>query len=344
MRASRQANQAGDAFDGGNANGARVEAVCRILMEQSGNPDADEQYYSGVQDSSTFGFVFPTTVGNPNLEPEKADTWTAGMVIDSPFDSGLFRRFRLSVDWFDIKVDNAIGEQTVAIALQQCFDPALNPAFAGTDLDVANSQFCQNVPRNATGALGNVQRTFVNNGRFEVQGVDASLDWGIDAGPGTLNLNVLANYLIDFKSSALPTLPIVDYVGTLGTDQNGLDGGNYEYRIFTTLGYNLDAFYLGLQWQHLPAIEDSTEAQIGAETPTTGFPSYNLFNLNARYSVNDNVNLRFGVDNLFNKAPPIGNVNTAADPALGQLAGGSFNSLYYDTNGRRFYLGANFQF
>ena len=338
------ANQPGDAFDGGNENGARVEAVCRILMEQSGNPDADEQYYSGVQDSSTFGFVFPTTVGNPNLEPEQADTWTAGMVIDSPFDSGLFRRFRLSVDWFDIKVDNAIGEQTVAIALQQCFDPALNPAFAGSDLDVANSQFCQNVPRNATGALGNVQRTFVNNGRFEVQGVDASLDWGIDAGPGTLNLNVLANYLIDFKSSALPTLPIVDYVGTLGTDQNGLDGGNYEYRIFTTLGYNLDAFYLGLQWQHLPSVEDTTEAQIGAETPTTGFPSYNLFNLNARYSVNDNVNLRFGVDNLFNKAPPIGNVNTAADPALGQLAGGSFNSLYYDTNGRRFYLGANFQF
>ncbi|MGC1269020.1 MAG: hypothetical protein WA842_00310 [Croceibacterium sp.] len=54
--------------------------------------------------------------------------------------------------------------------------------------------------------------------------------------------------------------------------------------------------------------------------------------------------LRFGVDNLFNKAPPIGNVNTTANLSLGQLPGGAFNSSFYDTNGRRFYLGANIKF
>ena len=343
---SFSANQPGDAFEGGNDNGARVEAICRIQMEQSGNPDADEQYYSGVQDSATGGFAFPTTVGNPNLEPEKADTYTAGMVITSPFNSSFLNRFRLSVDYFNIAVEDAIGEQTVGIALRQCYDPALNPAFGGTDLDVANSFFCQNVPRNATGALGNVRRTYVNNGAFQLSGVDAQLDWGFDLGPGSVNLNVLANYLIDFKSTALDgILDKVDYVGTLGAQgENGLGGANYEYKVFTTLGYSLDGFYAGLQWQHLPAIEDTTEALIGASTPTTGYPSYNLFNLNTRYAVTDNVNVRFGVDNLFNKRPPLGNVNTAADPALGQLAGGSYNGLYYDTNGRRFYLGANFQF
>src|SRR5690554_936160 len=83
-----------------NANGNRVEAVCRIQMQASGNTAADDQYYAGVQSSSTFGFVFPTTIGNPNLTPEKADTWTAGFVINAPFASPAFERFRLSVDWF----------------------------------------------------------------------------------------------------------------------------------------------------------------------------------------------------------------------------------------------------
>jgi hypothetical protein len=95
-----------------NANGANVQAVCRILMEQSGNPTADEQYYAGVQSPATFGFAFPTLVGNANLEPEKADTWTAGVVLQSPIASGALSRLRLSVDWFDIRVNNAIGAQT----------------------------------------------------------------------------------------------------------------------------------------------------------------------------------------------------------------------------------------
>ena len=166
-----------------------------------------------------------------------------------------------------------------------------------------------------------------------------------DVGPGSLNLNVLANYLIQFESTSLVGLiDSVDYVGTLGTGENGLQGGNYEYRIFTTLGYNWGPAYLGVQWQHRPAIEDATEAQIGAPTPTTGFPSYNLFNLNASYAVTEDLNLRFGVDNLLNEAPPIGGVNVAADPSVGQLAGGGYNASFYDTNGRRFYLGANIRF
>jgi len=342
---SFSANQTGDQYDGGNANGARVQAVCRIMMEQSGNPTADDDYYNGVQSSSTGGFAFPTTVGNPNLKPETANTWTAGIVINSPMTSGPLSRLRLSVDWFDIHVKDAIGEQTVGVALQQCYDPALNPAWAGSDTDVANSQFCQNVPRNATGALGNVKRTYVNNGEFELQGIDAQIDWAMDAGPGTVNLNIVANYQLKFESTSLAgILPMVDYVGTLGTGENGLNTGVYEYRILTTLGYAVGPATVSLQWQHLPSIEDATEAQTGEPTPTTGYPSYNLFNLNGTFAMTDNVNLRFGVDNLFNKRPPLGNVNTAADPALGQLSGGGYNATFYDTNGRRFYFGANMKF
>ncbi len=174
--------------------------------------------------------------------------------------------------------------------------------------------------------------------------IDIALDLGVDVGPGTVNLNVLANYLIGFESAGLPTNPMVDFVGTGGTTENGLNAGSYEYRVLTTLGYTWDGFYLGMQWQHLPAIEDATEAQFGISTPTTGYPSYNLFNLNGSYAVTDAINLRFGVDNLFNKRPPLGNRNVSLDGTGPTLPGGSFNTLFYDTNGRRFYFGANLQF
>src|SRR5690606_22281293 len=155
-----------------NANGANVQAVCRVLMEQSGDPTAPTQYYSGFQNPGTFGYAFPTLVGNPNLVPETADTWTAGLVIQSPFVSGALSRLRLSVDFYDINIKDVIGAQTVASALQQCFDPLLNPLVLTDPTAAANTQFCQNVPRNQNGQQGNTFTTYVNTGRVHLQGID----------------------------------------------------------------------------------------------------------------------------------------------------------------------------
>ena len=338
-----------------NANGNAVRAVCEALMDQTGDLTAKDFFYqqdgggvfiNGAGATGTFGFAFPTTRGNPNLTPEKANTWTAGFVIDSPFASPALSRLRLSVDWFNIHVDDAIGVQSVGVAFRQCVDPQFNPLVLTDPVAAANSLFCQNVPRNTqNGGLGNVFVTYANNGRFSVQGIDAQLDWGMDVGPGTLGLNVLFNYLIDFNTAELAVDPIVNYVGTFGAGQNGLNPGPFEFRALTNLNYSIDGFMIGLSWQYLPAIEDGAEAQFGPNA-TTGAPDYHMFDLNGSYSVTDNLNIRFGVQNLFNRRPPLFNINTAnTDPAgTGQLPGGSFNSLFYDTNGRRFYLGANVQF
>lgn len=99
---------------------------------------------------------------------------------------------------------------------------------------------------------------------------------------------------------------------------------------------------LALQWQHLPSVEDSAEPL--TPNSTTGAPAYNIFNINGSFSVGENTTVRFGIDNLFNEAPPRTEVDLDADPALGQLGGGSYNSTFYDTNGRRFYLGASVRF
>jgi outer membrane receptor protein involved in Fe transport len=336
-----------------NPNGAEVEAVCRVLMDQSGDPTADDEYYdlvngvyvNGAGSTASSGFAFPTTVGNENLTPETAKTWTAGVVLSSPFTSPFLDRFRLSVDWFNIRVDDAIGVQSVGVAQRQCLQPEFNPLVLTDPVAAANSPFCQNITRNQqAGTLGNVFVTYVNNARFEVEGVDFQLDWGMDVGPGTLSVNALVNWLRKFEIAELPTDEMVDYAGTLGTNLAGVNQGAFEYRILGTANYVVGPARIGLQWQHLPSVEDSTEALF--PTPTEGAPAYNIFHLNGGYALTDNVNLRFGVENLFDKAPPYVNRNPANNqPAVdGNLPGGGYNAQFYDTIGRRFYVGANLKF
>jgi outer membrane receptor protein involved in Fe transport len=267
----------------------------------------------------------------------------------------------LSVDWYDINITDVIGLQTAAAVQRQCFDPLFNPAVTGADFTGASTgtgapngqavtasqnPFCQLVPRTAAGALGNIFLTYSNSGRVHLQGIDAQLDWGIDVGPGTLTLNSVFNYQIAFESSSLyPQIPMVDYVGTQGVTENGLNQNVFEYRAFTTLGYSWDAFRVALQWQYYPKLEDASEASIPGGTPNQApWPSYNIFHLNASYQLNEDIGLRFGVDNLFDKAPPLGGYNPNYNLATGQLRQGTFLTGVHDTSGRRFYVGGNFRF
>jgi iron complex outermembrane receptor protein len=317
-------------------NGARVEALCRALMRRSGDPTAETQFYdSGNPQPNGTAFVFPTLTGNPNLKPEVADTWTGGVVLSSPFESTFLRRLRLTVDYYNIKVSDAIGAQSVDIAQRQCFDTAFNP-----DLSISNP-FCNAINRNTVGTLGNVLTTFLNNGRFRTSGIDATLDWSFPVGPGQVNLNSSFNYLLEMKSAELSSLPLVDFAGTLGTTQNGLNGGSYEWRLFTSLGYSIGGNSLTLQWRHLPSVDVEAKA-VQPNTPFTGYSAYNMFNLLGSVAVNQDLVFRFGVENLLDKAPPLGNINTA--PTAGNLPNGAFNAQFYDVLGRRFYIGAKAKF
>jgi outer membrane receptor protein involved in Fe transport len=136
---------------------------------------------------------------------------------------------------------------------------------------------------------------------------------------------------------------MVDYTGTFGTSALGLQLGAYEWKLLTNVGYRVGPASIGLQWRHLPSVEDSGEAS--QPTPNSvGDPnSYDIFGLNGSFDVTDNFTIRGGVDNLFNRAPPLTGYNpNFQNPATSR--GGSYNSSFYDTLGRTFYIGANAKF
>ncbi len=343
---------------------ADIKATCAAVMERTGGAGTAAQYYTQRLVSAQpigGGFAWTNAEGNPNLKPEVADTWTAGIVVQSPFDAPALRRLRFTADWWSIDLHDAIGVTSAGIALQQCLDPNYNTAVTGAANGTTftpggavtvgsaaqaagNNPFCAGIRYDPLPALGaaNFDVTYVNAGQVSISGIDFQLDWAVDAGPGTFTLNALVNYYLHYKSRELASNPFVDYVGTLGTAQNSLNAGAYEFRALTTIGYRMGPAHVNLQWQYLPSVD--VEAAAVAPTTFKGYPSYSLFNLQGGYELSDKISLRGGIDNLFNKRPPIGNINTAADLSLGQLPGGSFNSNFYDTIGRRFYIGANIEF
>lgn len=318
---------------GNTTNREAVEALCRTLMLRAGPPGNDDFFYGTPSfQGSGAAFVTPTTQGNPNLKPETAETWTVGAVVRSPFSSPMLSGLRLTVDYYNIKVTDAIGLQTPDIIQRQCFDIAFNPA-----LD-PDSPFCEGVARNTgTGTLGNLTGTYYNNGRFRTSGVDVALDWTAPVGPGQLSINSLFNYLIEMKSTELAdAIPYEDLAGGRAGGGNGLGSNFFRWKLFTTVNYGVGPINIGLQWRHLPSIDAAS-----SNPDYVGAPAYDLFNLFGSLAVLENLTMRFGVDNLFARRPP--RVEYDTDPPPGQLRGGSLSSAgsgsYYDLLGRRYYLG-----
>lgn len=321
-----------------NTNAAGVKALCTAIMNQfdtGAQNTADRFYGNAAAQTSGFTFAFPSLLGNPNVGPEQADTWTAGMVINSPLTSGPLSGLRLTVDYYNINVSNAIGAQSIDVVHQQCFSTEYNPTLS------ISSPFCAGVARvTGDGAIGNVKGTFLNNGRFRTSGIDLQLDWSMDVGPGTLSLNSVSNYLIGLKSSELPGNPLLEYAGTFGPQGNGLSRGSYRYRMLNTLSYAIGGANVSFGWRHLPSIKSVSYAQNPATT-SVGAKSYNLFNLNGTYELTSNVTVRAGVDNLFDQAPPLEEQNLGLPSFL--LPGGSYSNQY-DLYGRRLYVGVNMAF
>ncbi|MGI4878849.1 MAG: TonB-dependent receptor domain-containing protein [Janthinobacterium lividum] len=329
-------------------NRAQVRALCATLMNQIDPTTSANFYGNPANQGAGAAFVFVSSQGNPDLKPEKAKTFTVGSVLSSPSDNAWFSGVRLSADYYNIKVSDAIGLETGDVIQQECFDTRFNPTLSAT------SAQCQAITRNVSiGSIGNLLGTYLNSGRFHTSGIDAQFDWAVnlrDAGtglPGSVSLNVVGNYLNSYKSAPLEVLAEQEYAGTFGpSNENGLQSGQYRWKTFTSLTYGVGPATLTLQWQHLPSIKP-VEAVLNPTSTFVGAPAYDVFNLSGTYAITPDVVIRAGIENLANITPPIYEYNSA--PPAGTIAGGSIGGSgsqgsFYDVLGRRFYIGVKAKF
>jgi outer membrane receptor protein involved in Fe transport len=145
---------------------------------------------------------------------------------------------------------------------------------------------------------------FINKGGTKTEGIDVALNWlsdlrdlGMGAG-GSIALNLQASFLLGYKESAITGAPFVEYKGTL---QNL----SYDYKLFGSLSYLWDDGSIGIRGRYLPSIDPSPFAAGG----TLGTRSYSEFALFGRYQLNDAIEMRAGIDNLFDVRPRVVGAN-----------------------------------
>jgi len=389
----------------GGQDAAGAMSAYLICLAQMGDGTAASPgataYYTGAGNSGAAGGLFNWSLqqGNPNLNSEKADTFTAGFTLTSPIDNPWLSGLQASVDWWKVDIKDAIQQYSINYANFQCYG-AVTVTSAAEALAQAASPACQNVARStATGGALTVTLGYDNLATIATSGIDFGVNWNAqlsDLGfsvPGGLNVNVLATWLDYYETKESPEdfdLPI-EWVGSLGPTLTGTNAGAYDFRVITNVTYLRDKWNVNLRWRHLPSVISAGEASQNAiinhnasvaaggpgvtlsYTPGVGGPaggpffdtsSYDVLDLSFTWDINEMFSLRGGIDNVIdfdpnrtagNGAYPAGtDLNAVCGGApgcvnpssysLGSPGAGITNGGYYDTLGRRFFIGLKARF
>jgi outer membrane receptor protein involved in Fe transport len=335
-----------------NPNRLAVQNLCREIINRSDtNPANDGQSAFDTNTGSTFGppgpngFVRPGLPffqaeneiprGNPNVAPEEAKTWTLGVVFSSP---GSLDNLTASLDFYNIEIADVIATIDSTFVYSMCFNAngTSNPTYALHDA----GGFCDMIGRQPqTGERDTVQAPYVNSGTLETRGVDINVNWSADIGDsgGSFFVNSNVTLLDSFKIQDVDNGPILDVRDTLSTTYYG---AQYKYKLFNSIGYNFPngTANVGLSWRHLPEIRSETATR-NPNTTQLGAESYNVFGLFARYNINDRLEFRGGIDNLFDEDPVIVEARPGVDSNTDVT-----RSEYYDVLGRRAYVGLKMSF
>ncbi|MFC3093849.1 TonB-dependent receptor [Alteromonas sediminis] len=316
----------GELFDGGSSAPQYFDPCSRTtnFRTSGGESAAGICADNGVADPSIYvqtpgGQVTIFTSGNSELKAEEADTLTLGAVYT--MDNGV----EMSLDYYSIDIDGAIQTPNVNLIIADCFNYyGRNP-----DLDI-NFENCQGLARggdiffiSAPTASGSFPT--INGGTLSTSGFDFQSNYAFDTewlGGASFNVNLFVNYLLEFENQQAPFLPALDYAGTVSYFGAGLGTTFPELKANLNLSMDLEDVSVNLQGRYVAGMDHRLEKEFpGEQFPGTGSVMY--WDASATYFVNESISLRLGVNNLFNKLPPLysPNVQSGTDPSQYDVVG-----------------------
>lgn len=137
--------------------------------------------------------------GNQQLDPETSDSWTAGLILSPESVPGL----QVSLDWYDISIDDAISFLTGQEIANNCVDRAGGPDPALCSLLVRES-----AAGNANFfAITGGRSTYVNTSKLETAGLDLQVFYARPLGDGQLSTSLSLNYLDRFRTYTFQARP-----------------------------------------------------------------------------------------------------------------------------------------
>jgi len=288
-----------DPCDPGNVdNGsASREANCIAALTEAGVAQGDILNGGNyIWNNPLTGRFSGVSGGNPNLDPETSDSFTIGAIIRPSF----IDRLSMTVDYWDIKIENAISSVAAADILEGCFDSPNYPNFPT----------CDQFTRRGDGGLNFLESGEINFARLEASGIDFTTNYKFDWAESTFGARLVGSYqerLNRFFNPRDLTEINQDLTEVLLPQWSGN----------LLLSWERGPAYLGFQTsyqseQKLAVITASETAAELTGTGTTHFDVYGdsdltgdtfIFDANASYDFGDKFSVYGGVNNIADKEP-----------------------------------------
>ena len=265
--------------------------------------------------------------GNPNLTEEKSDTYTAGIVIAPP----QLKRFSLSVDYYQIKIANAISTfgGSPANIVNSCYN---------VDQDAA-SPFCAALRRNpASGQLSGplqfgIFETNANIAQIKSRGIDIAAGYNVDVGEKVkLGFSLNGTYTLKYTVQGDPTQDASQCAGRFSSSCNLNPIPKWKHVADFTFGYDNISFLT--RWRYVGKVRDDVDA-----IQVNRIKAFNYIDETVTVGISEAFDFRLGVQNAFDKKPPI----VGGTVGIDFNAGNTFPNVY-DVLGRTVFAGVSAKF
>jgi outer membrane receptor protein involved in Fe transport len=272
--------------------------------------------------ANTNGSIEGQSSGNPDLDPEKSISYTAGIVVVPPGAPNL----SITLDYYAIKIKNAITEVDAQDIIDNCFGSAtLDP------------NFCSLFTRGPDLNIDFVKTTFVNASKLTTDGWELRIAYQTDVSPlteqwrytqmldGTLTFDLDLNYVHKLNNFPFQTDPTNVHVLAGGVNNLGDESTPYV-RDISDLTYRQGPITANWQVRYVGrgALFDqdptSTDRSERLDIPYAEATFYHDISL--RYKLGgqfgrwvNGTEVFVGVNNLFNEEPPFTVIGTGSDLA-----------------------------
>ncbi len=229
------------------------------------------------------------TGANPNLQPEKAKTFTAGIVMEPVKNS------MVSFDFWDVRMKGTIAQMTE------------DTIFSNPD------KYSYLFVRNPDGTLKYIDVSRMNLGGLHTQGIDVSGSYVYPtATMGKFGVALDGTYVRKYETQTESGGPWNDSVGQPGALATGGTASNtYVFRWKSNLRFS---------WSYKSFGATLTQAYTSHYIDTNALPTqqpgqpfynvispYKIYNLSTNYKFTKNFKLNFGINNLKDVNPPLSN-------------------------------------
>jgi len=285
---------------------------------------------AAVQDPHTnFSSGFnQITSGNAKLTPEIGSTFTAGVVLQPR----QLRGFSLSVDYYNLRIADAITTLTPLALLQDC------EASGGTAPSCANIQrplpFSDRTPANYP---TQVTVSGVNAALIQTKGFDIDASYRTGLAGGQLTARLFGTWMRSFKTQLALGQPLIDYAGYNAAGSGGVTGGLPKLKGNLSLNYEKGPLNLFVQENYIGPLKFGP-IQVYKDPKIKAFYTTDVTVTYKLRAMGSDVQLFGTVTNLFDATPPL--VYPTSVPG----AGLSTIVALYDVTGRAFVGGLRFAF